>query len=209
MIRVLIADSYPIVRSGLKQVLSQSNEIKVIGETASHAETLRKVQTTDCQLLVLSVDLLQGMLGFLSNLKRLRPRMRVLLVGLKTNIELGVRSLKAGASGYINIQSTVDEFVKAVRSVAYGQKYVCSEIVDSLTNNLADKDETPHRQLSDREFDVLRLLGAGKRLTDVATILGLGKSTVATYRKRILEKLHLQNSAEIMRYAIEHRVVFQ
>ena len=158
MIRVLIADSYPIVRSGLKQVLSQTNEIQVIGETASHMETLRKVQTTNCQLLVLSADLLGNILEFLTELKRLRPDIRILLFSVYSNIELGVRSLKSGASGYINIQSTADELVRAVRWVADGRKYICAEIAERtnrlcpyLYDTVSHKQRHKDRTLCDRQ----------------------------------------------------------
>lgn len=208
MIRVLIADSYPIVRSGLKQVLNQTNEIEVIGETASYVETLRKAQTTNCQLLVLSADLLGNFLEFLIDIKRLCPDMRILLFSVYSNIELGVRGLKSGASGYINIQSTADELVRAVRWVADGRKYICAEIAERLTSADDRQKKAPHRLLSDREFQVMRLFGAGKTQTDAARILGLGKSTIATYRRRILEKLDLQSSAEIVRYAVENKVVY-
>ena len=206
MIRVLIADRYPIVRCGLKQILSQANNIHVVDEAATHAEILDKVRVTGGQLLLLGSVLLDGSgLELLGDLRRLHPSVRILMFSMQTNSELGVRTLKAGASGYLTINSTIDELVKAVRVVANGRKYICSEMAESLAMGIDHSQNEPrHRSLSDREFQVTRLIGAGNTLTETAKILGLGKTTVSTYRRRILEKLNLRSSAEIVRYAVEH-----
>ena len=206
MIRILIADSYPVVRCGLKQILSQANDIHVVDEAATPTEVLFKVRVTSCQLLVLGCVLLDGTgLELLADLRRLHPALRILMFSMQTNNELGIRSLKSGADGYVTINSTMDELVKAVRVLANGRKYICSEMAESLAIGINNsQDEPRHSSLSDREFQVMRLIGAGKTLTETAQILGLGKTTISTYRTRVLEKLNLRNNAEIMRYVLDH-----
>ena len=208
MIRLLIADSYPIIRCGLKQILSPANNIHVVGEAATHAEILRKVRATGCELLVLGGVLLEESgLELLADLQRLHSSLRILIFSIQTNNELGVRTLKAGASGYITLNSTMDELIKAVRVVANGRKYICSEMAESLAMGMTNSQNEPrHRSLSDCEFQVMRLIGAGNTLTETAQSLGLGKTTISTYRRRVLEKLNLRSSAEIVRYAVEHRL---
>ena len=208
MIRVLIAESYPVVRLGLQQILDEVDGIYVIDVATSPAETLHKIQATNCHLLLLSMDMPNNAFELLTSLKRLQPHLQVLLLSLHTNIEMGIRGLRAGATGYINSQSPPDELIKAVRLVAHGRNYVCHEMVESLIIiDSLSLDKPPHKLLSNREFEVLQLFGAGKSVTDIALTLGLGKSTVATYRRRILDKLNLQSTVEIMRYAIEHQTV--
>ena len=206
MIRILIADSYAVIRCGLKQILSPANNIHVLDEAATHFEIMPKVRVTGCQLLVLGGVLLdKAGLELLADLRRLHPFLRILIFSMQTNNELGVRSLKAGADGYVTINSTMDELVKAVCVVANGRKYICSEMAELLAIGINHSQNEPrHRCLSDREFQVMRLIGAGKTLTETAQILGLSKTTISTYRRRILEKLNLRSSAEIMRYAVEH-----
>ena len=208
MIRVLIADSYPIIRCGLKQILSPANHIHVVGEAATYAEILHKVRATGCQLLLLGGVLLdESGLELLADLQRLHPSLRILVFSIQTNNELGVRTVKAGASGYLTLNSTMAELVKAVPVVANGRKYICSEMAESLAMGINNsQNEPPHRSLSDREFQVMRLIGAGNTLTETAQSLGLGKTTISTYRRRVLEKLNLRSSAEIVRYAVEHRL---
>ena len=210
MIRVLIADNYPIVRCGLKQILNEASDIHVVDEATTHVEILSKVRKTYCQLLVLDGLLLDDVgLDLLADLRQVNPSLRVLLFSMQTNNELGVRSLKAGASGYITINSTMDELINAVRVVADGRKYICSDMAETLATGGSHESEEPrHRSLSDREFQVMRMLGTGKTPTETARTLGLGKTTIATYRARILDKLNLQNSAEIVRYAVEHQLAY-
>lgn len=209
MIRVLIADNYPVVRCGLKQILNEATDIHVVDEATTCVEILNKVRSTYYQLVVLDGFMLDGVgVDLLADLRQVNPSLRVLLFSMQTNKELGVRSLKAGASGYVTINSTMDELINAVRVVADGRKYICPDMAETLANGSHDSDEPRHRVLSDREFQVMRLLGAGKTPTETARTLGLGKTTIATYRTRILDKLNLQNSAEIVRYAVEHQLAY-
>ncbi|MEM7539334.1 MAG: response regulator transcription factor [Chloroflexota bacterium] len=211
MIRVLIADTYPVVRQGLRQMLGEAADIYIVGEAATHTEVLHKVRAVACQLLVIDDRLLDsvrsqnGGLALLADLWYMHPSLQVLIFSMDTNSEVGLRSLKAGVSGYITMDSSTDELVKAIRMVADGRTYINEEMAEVLAQVLNENtDEPRHRSLSDREFQVVSLLGAGQTLTEAATTLGVGKTTIATYRTRILDKLNLRSSAEIVRYAVAH-----
>ncbi len=208
MIRVLLVDDQPIVRYGLKQILTEVNDICVVGEVTTRNEVLHKIHAGSCHVLILDVvlpDLAE--LGLLSDLQHAYPSLPILMLSIRTETEFSMRALKAGASGHITIDSSPEEFIKAIRMVANGRKYIGPDLAEALAFGLQNIDDQPrHRNLSDREFQVMSLLGAGKTPTETARTLGLGKTTIATYRTRILEKLCLKNSAEIVRYAVEHRL---
>jgi DNA-binding NarL/FixJ family response regulator len=209
MISVFIADDHAIIRQGLKQILSDTADIRLAGEAATGQEALQMVRSETCDVLVLDLNM-PGISGLeiLRVLKRERPDLPVLVLSIHAEDQYAVRCLKAGAAGYLTKESVPEELVKAIRQVVAGGKYVSRGLAESLALGLNDTEDRPrHETLSDREFQVLQLMGAGKSLTEIADALSLSVKTVSTYRARILQKLALKSSAEIIQYAIQNRLV--
>ena len=209
MIRVLIADDHAIVREGLKQILSDIPDMMVVDEAVDGEEALRKARTETWDVLVLDLAM-PGRSGFdiLKHLKYERPQQAVLVLSMHAEEMYAMRVLKAGASGYLTKESTPHELVKAIRKVLSGGKYVSASLAETLALRLDVSSEFPlHETRSDREFQVLRMMASGNTITEVARELSLSVKTVSTYRARILEKLKLKNSAEAIRYAVDHQLV--
>jgi two-component system invasion response regulator UvrY len=209
MINVLIADDHAIVRQGLKQIVSETADIQLAGEAADGPETLRLVRGKDCDVLVLDINMpgISG-LDILRVLQQERPDLSVLVLSIHAEDQYAVRCLKAGAAGYLTKESAPEELVKAIRHVVAGGKYVSRNLAESLAMHLNETSDQPrHETLSDREFQVLQLMGAGKSLTEIADTLSLSVKTISTYRARMLQKLALKSSAEIIQYAIQNRLV--
>jgi two-component system invasion response regulator UvrY len=209
MISVFIADDHAIIRQGLKQILSDTADIRLAGEAATGQEALQMVRSETCDVLVLDLNM-PGISGLeiLSVLRQERPDLPVLVLSIHAEDQYAVRCLKAGAAGYLTKESAPEELVKAIRQVVAGGKYVSLEMAESLAMRLNKTGDRPrHETLSDREFQVLQLMGAGKSPTEIAAALSLSVKTVSTYRARILKKLALKSSAEIIQYAIQNRLV--
>jgi DNA-binding NarL/FixJ family response regulator len=209
MIRVLIADDHAIVREGLKQILSEIPDMMVVDEAFDGEEALRKTQTDTWDVLVLDLAMPgRSGLDILEQLKGTHPWRPVLVLSMHAEEMYAVRVLRAGASGYLTKESTPYELVKAIRKVLSGGKYVSASLAETLALRLDDTTERPlHETLSQREFQVLRMLASGMTITEVAGELSLSVKTVSTYRARILEKLNLRNNAEAIRYAVDHHLV--
>jgi two-component system invasion response regulator UvrY len=209
MVSVFIADDHAIVRQGLKQIVSDTNNIRLAGEAATGQEALQMVRSGTCDVLVLDLNMpgISG-LDILRVLKGERPDLPVLILSIHAEEQYAVRCLQAGAAGYLTKESAPEELVEAIRQVVAGGKYVSRGLAESLAMRLNETGERPrHETLSDREFQVLQLMGAGNSLTEIAAALSLSVKTVSTYRARMLEKLGLKSSAEIIQYAIQNRLV--
>jgi DNA-binding NarL/FixJ family response regulator len=209
MIRVLIADDHAIVRRGLKQILSDTPGISLAGEAANGQQALHKARTETVDVLVLDITM-PGRSGFdiLQEIKHELPELPVLIMSVHDEDQFGVRVLKAGASGYITKESAPDEMVGAIRKVVGGGKYVSASLAEILTLRLgAASDQPLHETLSDREFQVMQMMSAGKTATEIAEALSLSVKTISTYRARILDKLHLKTNAEIISYAIRNQLI--
>ena len=209
MIRVLIADDHAIVREGLKQILSDVPDMMVVDEAVDGEEALRKARTDTWDVLVLDLAM-PGRNGFdiLERLKHERPQQPVLVLSMHAEEMYAVRVLKAGASGYMTKESTPHELVNAIRKVLSGGKYVSESLAETLALRLDTSTVGPlHDTLSDRELQVLCMIASGKTVTEVAGELSLSVKTVSTYRARIREKLNFKNSAEAIRYAVDHHLV--
>ncbi|MDX1520520.1 MAG: response regulator transcription factor [Anaerolineae bacterium] len=209
MIKVLIADDHPIVRQGLRQILSGVPEMEVAGEAANAQETLDQVRAGGWDVLVLDITM-PDRSGFdiLKELKLEQPHLPVLILSIHAEEQLAVRVLKAGASGYLTKENAPGELVKAIRKVVSGGKYISRTLAETLAFSLdAASDRPPHEALSDREFQVMQLMASGKTLTEIAEELSLSTKTVSTYRTRLLHKMNLETNAEIIRYAIENRLI--
>ncbi|MBI5900254.1 MAG: response regulator transcription factor [Rhodocyclales bacterium] len=205
-INVLIADDHAIVRQGLKQILSETEDMLVTGEADDGAEALAlaRQQPWDVFLLDVSMPNRNG-IDTLKQLKKEFPRLPVLILSMHPEEQYAVRALKAGASGYLTKQSAPEQLVNAIRQVASGKKYLSPAVAQQLADAISeDTEKSPHERITDREYQVLKLIAAGKTLTQVAETLNLGVATVSTYRARLLEKMGLRSTAELIRYGLEH-----
>lgn len=205
-IHVLIADDHAIVRQGLKQILSDTEDLVVTGEADDGAEALNlaRQQPWDVFLLDVSMPNRNG-IDTLKQLKKEFPRLPVLILSMHPEEQYAIRALKAGASGYLTKQSAPELLVTAIRQVASGKKYLSPAVAQQLAEAISDNsDKSPHERITDREYQVLVMIAAGKTLTQVAEQLNLGVATVSTYRARLLEKMGLKSTAELIRYGLEH-----
>ena len=209
MKKILIVDDHPIVRDGLKQILADTEDMVVGGEAGSADEALTLVRDSDWDLVVLDITL-PGRTGIdlLRDLRRERPALPVLMLSIHPEEELGVRAVKAGASGYLNKECASDDLVHAIQLIVTGNKYISRRLSERLIEEIQrDTNKPPHELLSDREYEVMALISAGKSMKEVAAALSLSKSTVSTYRVRLLDKLKVKSNAEITRYALHHGLV--
>jgi DNA-binding NarL/FixJ family response regulator len=209
MISVLIADDHAILRRGLKEILQHELDGVIVGEAENGQQALDLVQSSDWNLLILDIAMPgRGGLDVLGNLKALRPRLPVLVLSMYPEDQFGKRVLKAGASGYMNKQSAPDELITAVRRILGGGRYVSPSLAEALASDLSQDTGRPaHESLSDREFEVLRRIASGKTVSQIADELHLSVPTVSTYRARILEKMGMSTTAELMHYALRNNLV--
>ncbi len=209
MIRVLVIDDHPLVYEGLRQVLAGFADLELVGHARDGEEGLAKIREGgwDVTLLDLSLPGKSG-LEVLFELQGRDPASRVLVLSMHAEEHLAVRALRAGAAGYVTKDSDPAELVRAIRQVAAGRRYVGGPVAGALADRLLRNGEVaPHEQLSDREYGVLCQIAAGKSLKEIGAQLGLAESTISTYRARVLEKLRLSTTAELVRYAIENKLV--
>lgn len=208
-IHVLIADDHAIVRQGLRQILSETDDLIVTGEADNGTEALQlaRQQTWDVFLLDVSMPNRNG-IDTLKQLKKEFPRLPVLILSMHPEEQYAVRALKAGASGYLTKQSAPEQLVTAIRQVAGGKKYLSPAVAQQLVEALSDDSEKrPHERITDREYQVLIMIAAGNTLTQIAEKLNLGVATVSTYRARLLEKMTLKSTADLIRYGLENGLV--
>jgi len=209
MIRVLIADDHAVVRQGLRQILGDTPEMVVAGEATNGQEVLDRVRAETWDVVVLDISMPdRSGLDVLKQLRSERPKLPVLVLSMYAEDQYAVRVLKAGASGYLTKDSAADELVKAIRKVVSGGRYVSSFLAEKLAFEIGtDSSRLPHEALSDREFQVLRLIAAGNSVTEIAAELYLSPKTVSTYRARLLQKMNLTTNAELMHYAIQNHLI--
>lgn len=209
MIQILIVDDHAILRRGLKEILEREFRDVSIGGAGTAEQALAQLDSEQWDLVILDITM-PGRSGVdvLRNLKALRPKLPVLVLSMHPEDQYGKRVLKAGASGYMNKESAPEELIKAVRKLLSGGRYVSPTLAETLAVDLGRDDGTPaHERLSDREFEVLRKMASGKTVGQIAQELHLSVPTVSTYRARILEKMGMSNTAELIRYALSHDLV--
>lgn len=209
MIKVLIADDHAVVRRGIKQILSEESDIQVLGEASNSEEIFSLLYDQEWDLLILDITM-PGKSGLdsLIEIKQRKPELKVLVLSMHPEEEIAIRALKTGASGYLNKDSVPGELLRAVRKVAEGGKYISTSLAESIYMSIEkNHNQTPHEELSDREFQVLCLISSGQTLTQIAEELSLSVKTISTYRTRILEKMNLKTNVELTHYAIKHKLV--
>jgi DNA-binding NarL/FixJ family response regulator len=204
MIRILIADDHKIVRDGLKRILAANPDLQVAGEASSGDEALRLVKANDYDLAMLDMSM-PGLAGIdlIKRLKLEKPKLKLLVLSMHGEQQYAARALKAGASGYLNKDSAAEQLVGAIRKIAAGGVH----ITDAAAAHLLSAEKSPHESLSDREFEVLRLLASGLGPTEVGEKLRLSVKTVSTHKANIQNKLGVSSTAELVRYALEHKLV--
>jgi two-component system, NarL family, invasion response regulator UvrY len=208
MISILICDDHAIVRKGLKQIVEECKDITVAAEAGSGEEVLMLIGKEDFDVVVLDI-VMEGIGGIetLKELKHRKPKLPVLVLSMHPEDQYALRVLKAGASGYLTKKSAPDELVNAIRTIASGKKYITATTAEALASCFdVDKQTLPHESLSDREYQVLIALTTGRGITEIAESLGLSVKTISTYKTRIFEKLNTTNTAEMIRYAMEHNL---
>ena len=207
--KLLIADDHAVVRRGLRQILEAEPELEVAGEAKSGAEVLEILRTRRFDVAVLDITMPgRGGLDVLHEVRQRYPEMRILILSMHPEERYALRVLKAGAAGYLTKESAPDELIAAVRKLAAGGKYVSPSLAERLADEIeSGMDKPPHERLSDREYQILRMIAGGMTVSGIAGELNLGVNTVSTYRARLLSKLNLSNNAELTHYAIDHRLV--
>jgi two-component system, NarL family, invasion response regulator UvrY len=209
MIRVIVADDHPIVRQGIQLTLQNAGDVEVVEEATNGEEALQKVRRTACDVMILDISL--PLLNGLDVLKTVRaelPALPVLIMSAFPERQYAVRCLRAGAAGYLTKDSAPTELIQAIRKVVDGRKYVSASLAEKLAAELSPSPERlKHESLSDREFQVMMLIARGKKISHIAHELSISVPTANTYRARVLDKLSVENNAEIVHYAVSNRLI--
>ena len=208
-IRVLIADDHAIVREGLKQILADTKDIVVAGHAENGNEAIRLSRDDICDVLLLDISMPdRSGIDVLKQVRKESPKLAILMLSMHREDQYAIRSLKAGAAGYLNKQSAPAELVTAIRQVASGRKYVSAALAQELANQVnVDHEIAPHETLSDREYQTLVMIASGKTVGDIAAELVLSVKTISMYRSRLLQKMKLRHNAELTHYAIKNKLV--
>ena len=209
MIRILIVDDHVMFREGLKQILAKHSDMQVVDEAGSGQEAMEKVLRRKLDVVLLDISL-PGRNGpeLLTEIKKNKPDLAVLVLSMHPEDQYAIRMMKAGALGYMTKESAPEELISAIRKVATGRRYISSKLAEEMAVALdTNTSKLPHQLLSNREFQVMRMLALGKTLKDIADEIMISEKTVTTYRARILEKMKLKNNTEITIYAIENKLL--
>lgn len=210
VIRILIADDHAIVREGLKQILADTKDMIVAGDAANGLDAVQLARHADADVLLLDISMPdKSGIDVLKQIRKENPRMAVLMLSMHREDQYAIRSLKAGAAGYLNKQSAPAELVDAIRQVASGRKYISPALAQELANQVGDENREmpPHETLSDREYQTLVMIASGKTVGDIAAELTLSVKTISMYRSRLLQKMKLRHNAELTHYAIKNHLV--
>ena len=206
MIHVVIADDHPLVRAGLRQVLADESEIEVVGEAADGDETVAVLRATEPDVVLLDITMPGAPFpGLLRLLRSAFPRVEVLIVTMHGEDQFAVRALKEGAAGYLTKQQPPQEVINAIKQIAGGGRYLTAAVAERAAAALdGNAPRLPHERVSRREYEVLCMIGLGKSVKQIATELGVSPKTVSTHRARLLRKMRLKTSAELIRYVLQY-----
>ncbi|OLE50931.1 MAG: DNA-binding response regulator [Acidobacteria bacterium 13_1_20CM_3_53_8] len=209
MKRILIVDDHEVVREGIKRIFDEQPGTTVFGQAGSVTEALDLARQHNWDVAVLDLSLGgRSGLDLLKELKQMRPKLPVLILSMHSEEQYARRAFKAGAAGYVTKDSPRDELVKAINKVSEGRRYVSAAMAETLVLDFErGADRPPHENLSDREFEVMRLIASGKTVSEIADMLSLSDKTISTYRARILEKMGMKTSAELTHYVIQNKLV--
>jgi len=208
-IKLIVVDDHTVVREGIKSIISATPDIGLVAEAASGHEAIRLSRQHDYKVMLLDIALTdKNGIEVLKQIKAEKPDVQVLMFSMHREDQYAIRSLKAGASGYLNKQCSKDDLINAIRQVAGGLKYISPQLAQELANNLNQEHEDAlHKTLSDREFQTLTMIASGKSVSDIAKDLSLSVKTISEYRSRILLKMKLRHNAELTHYAIKNQLV--
>jgi two-component system, NarL family, invasion response regulator UvrY len=210
VIRVVLADDHAVVRRGVRQILADAGDIEVVGEAKDYGELSNLLREQACDVLVVDISM-PGKNGIevLKAVRERLPKVQVLILSMFPEDQYAVRALKAGAAGYVSKEAAPEKLVDAIRLAARGKKYITPEVAQALASqlNTGEAPENPHEALSDREYETLRLIASGKKLSEIAEVMSLSPKTVSVYRARLLEKMKLRTNAELTHYAVKHKLV--
>jgi DNA-binding NarL/FixJ family response regulator len=209
MIRVVIADDHTIVREGLKQLLGAAADLEVVGEARDGHEALKIVREIEFDVLLLDLSMPgKGGMELIKQVRDEKPKVRIVVLSMHAEHQYAVRAIKTGASGYLTKDSAATQLVAAIRKVAGGGAFISAEVAEQLALSAMPRAEgPPHASLSNREYQIFQLLVTGKSVSDIALQLNLSVKTVSTHKARLLEKMGLASQAELVHYAIRHRLV--
>jgi len=209
MINILIADDHTIVREGLKRILQQTQDIKRIDEASNGEGVIQKVGRNDYDLVLLDISLPgRSGLDILKQLKCMKPALPVLVLSMHPEEQYAIRSIRAGASGYLTKESASQELIEAIRKVAQGKRYITSSLAERMAFQIElDTKKSLHEALSDREYQVFCMIASGKTVKEIAGVLSLSVKTISTHRSRILKKMNMKNNAQLTHYAIKYSLV--
>ncbi|MBU0784152.1 MAG: response regulator transcription factor [Gammaproteobacteria bacterium] len=209
MIKVLLADDHALLRGSLKQLLEDTNFVQVVAQAGDYSEIMKAMGTHSVDLAILDISM-PGKNGvdIVKILKDKYPALKILMLSMHPEDQYAVRCLKAGASGYLTKNTAPEKLVDAIQVIAAGRKYITPELAESLASHLTEDSEKPlHASLSDREFQTIRMIASGKKLSEIADELSLSPKTVSVYRARILEKMRMKTNGELTRYALENGLI--
>ncbi|WP_395688625.1 response regulator [Caenimonas koreensis] len=210
MIRIVIADDHAIVREGLKRIVSEAEDMQVLGEACDGTEVMQRVRELDFDVLVLDLSM-PGRSGMelIKLVKAERPKLRILILSMHQESQYAVRAIKSGSSGYLTKESAPSQLVQAIRRIAAGGAYVTPEVAEQLALGAMPgaQEQAPHESLTDREFQVFRLLVDGESVSAIGEQLSLSVKTVSTHKANLMQKMGLHNASELVRYAVKHGLV--
>ncbi|HEX7607454.1 MAG TPA: response regulator transcription factor [Usitatibacter sp.] len=209
MIRIVIADDHTIVREGLKQLLLAADGLEIVGEARDGHEAMKAVRELDFDLLLLDMSM-PGKSGIelIKQVRAEKPKLRILILSMHEERQYAIRAIRAGASGYLTKESASRQLVEAIRKVASGGAFISAEVAEQLAlGAMPDAKGALHESLSDREFQVFRMLAEGKSVSDIAERLHLSVKTVSTHKANILQKMRMETVGDLIRYALAHRLV--
>ncbi|WP_027797405.1 response regulator [Paraburkholderia acidipaludis] len=208
MIRILIADDHAIVRGGLKQIIATTTDMVVAGETGQGSEVIEKLRQCEVDLLLLDMTM-PGISGIdlIRRVRSERAALPVLVLSIHNEAQVASRALRAGATGYLTKDSDPDVLIAAIRKLADGGRFIDPKLVDAMVFEKHSDDVPPYEILSDREFQVLQMMAAGKSINEIADVCALSAKTISTHKMRLMQKLGLSNNAEVIRYAIRHGLI--
>lgn len=209
MIKVLLADDHALLRGSLKQLLEDTGYVEVVAQAGEYSEIMHGINNHEVDVAILDISM-PGKNGVdvVKILKEKRPNIKILMLSMHPEDQYAVRALKAGASGYLTKNTAPEKLVDAIQVIASGRKYITAELAESLASHLTEETDKPlHSSLSDREFETIRMIASGKKLSEIASEMALSPKTVSVYRARILEKMKMRTNGELTRYALENGLI--